>query len=85
MSYNQILKKRKVNSIISPSLSTKESFNLITNKKNKKIRNNSYAAKSTFKTYNNKKKNYSDLYLTISKINLYLKYKSNEKFELIII
>ncbi len=81
MSNNQILKKRKINSIISPSISTKESFNLITNKKNKKIRNNSYAAKSTFKTYNNKKKNYSDLYLTISKINLYLKYKSNEKFE----
>ena len=81
MSNNQILKKRKINSIISPSISTKESFNLITNKKNKKIRNNSYAAQSNFKTYNNKKKSYSDLYLSISKINLYLKYKSNEKFE----
>jgi len=81
MSYNQILRKRKINSIISPSHSTKESFNLITNKKTKKIRNNSYAAKSNFKTNNTKNKNFSDLYLSISKINLYLKYKSNEKFE----
>ena len=55
MSNNQIFKKRKIPILISQSLTSRESINIMNNKKLKKTRNNSYG-KSNCKTHDKKKK-----------------------------
>ena len=77
MSNNQIFKKRKIPILISQSLTSRESINIMNNKKLKKTRNNSYG-KSNCKTHDKKKKKPDFLLSFISTI-LYSKYKTTER------